>query len=209
MGYFDDAKASREEENTLEHSSGAWKKHKYIQKIGEGANAVYKYSKKAADKVTYAAKHPHESITGRDMKLAKEYWELNSEANGANAQLKNATDAERNASYRRAERAGRMAALEEREYYTKSLAGKSKATVEKGKALIKDFFTPKTKVTVSSNLTGKKTVKPKSAEKVTLKKNKLSFKKKSSNQDNNSNTFTLGPDGTTQAPNNGKWKKVK
>lgn len=44
MGYFDDAKASREEENTLEHSSGAWKKHKYIQKIGEGANAVYKYT---------------------------------------------------------------------------------------------------------------------------------------------------------------------
>lgn len=45
MGYFDDAKAAREEENSLEHSSGAWKKHKYIQKIGEGANAKYKYAK--------------------------------------------------------------------------------------------------------------------------------------------------------------------
>lgn len=30
------------------HSSGPWKKHKYFQKIGEGANAVYKYAKKAA-----------------------------------------------------------------------------------------------------------------------------------------------------------------
>ena len=30
------------------HSSGPWKKHKYFQKIGEGANAVYKYSKKKA-----------------------------------------------------------------------------------------------------------------------------------------------------------------
>ena len=29
------------------HSSGPWKKHKYFQKIGEGANAVYKYAKKA------------------------------------------------------------------------------------------------------------------------------------------------------------------
>lgn len=30
------------------HSSGPWKKHKYFQKIGEGANAVYRYAKKAA-----------------------------------------------------------------------------------------------------------------------------------------------------------------
>lgn len=30
------------------HSSGPWKKHKYFQKIGEGANAVYRYAKKTA-----------------------------------------------------------------------------------------------------------------------------------------------------------------
>ena len=35
---------------TLCHSSGPWKKHKYFQKIGEGANAVYKYAKDKADK---------------------------------------------------------------------------------------------------------------------------------------------------------------
>ena len=33
---------------TLCHSSGSWKKHKYFQKIGEGANAVYKYAKDKA-----------------------------------------------------------------------------------------------------------------------------------------------------------------
>lgn len=34
-------------EDELAHSSGPWKKHKYFQKIGQGANAVYKYTKKA------------------------------------------------------------------------------------------------------------------------------------------------------------------
>ena len=35
------------------HSSGPWKKHKYFKKIGEGANAVYKYTKKnVAGRVT-------------------------------------------------------------------------------------------------------------------------------------------------------------
>lgn len=38
--------------NVIMHSKGAWKKHKYIQKIGEGANAVYKYAK---DKVGVTA----------------------------------------------------------------------------------------------------------------------------------------------------------
>lgn len=32
------------DERYLAHSSGPWKKHKYFQKIGEGANAVYKYA---------------------------------------------------------------------------------------------------------------------------------------------------------------------
>lgn len=41
-GWFDDH---------LEHSSGPWKKHKYFEKIGEGANAVYRYAKDAAKKV--------------------------------------------------------------------------------------------------------------------------------------------------------------
>ena len=34
---------------SLSHSSGPWKKHKYISKIGQGINAVYKYSKNKRD----------------------------------------------------------------------------------------------------------------------------------------------------------------
>lgn len=45
--------------DTLCHSSGPWKEHKYIKKIGEGANAVYKYTK---DKVEKAAEE-----VGRDI----------------------------------------------------------------------------------------------------------------------------------------------
>lgn len=174
MGYFDDAKASREEENTLEHSSGAWKKHKYIQKIGEGANAVYKYAKKKVDT----------DVTGKAYKDEAERQRQDSKLYGHNVLGTYGEDSDRvldtahnNLLSRRAEYHGRKAAEAESAYYTKSLAGKSKATVDKGKALIKDFFTPKTKVTASSNLTGKETINTKPAEKVKLKKNKLSFKK--------------------------------
>ena len=37
------------------HSSGPWKKHKYFQKIGEGADAVYKYVKKKGAEIADAA----------------------------------------------------------------------------------------------------------------------------------------------------------
>lgn len=192
MGYFDDAKASREEENTLEHSSGAWKKHKYIQKIGEGANAVYKYAKKSAKETwdrditgkTYRDQY-NRSDKKRDELAEQKFGPLTS-------------DAEYD-SWKRQKKIAEIARdKSEENYYNKSLLGKidkvtkydridqdnlkntikkEKSTVERGKSLIKDFFTPKTKVTASSNLTGKETIKPKPAEKVTLKKNKLSFKK--------------------------------
>ena len=166
MGYFDDAKASREDENTLEHSSGAWKKHKYIQKIGEGANAVYKYAKKKVDT----------DITGNAYKNnAQKYLDDGGTTKG---KVYN----EEMIKYYDKSLAGNTEKIKNRiaesAYYTKSLAGKASKTVARGKALIKDFFTPKTKVTASSNLTGKETINTKPAEKVTLKKNKLSFKKK-------------------------------
>ena len=37
------------------HSSGPWKKHKYFQKIGEGANAVYRYAKDKGTKLAGGA----------------------------------------------------------------------------------------------------------------------------------------------------------
>lgn len=179
MGYFDDAKASREEENTLEHSSGPWKKHKYIQKIGEGANAVYKYAKKKVDTdITgkdYKKEATDQKIKAREANTAANYSRTADPEYYVGGQDAMNKQTEKFAS--KAEYHGRKAAEAESAYYTKSLAGKSKATVDKGKALIKDFFTPKTKVTASSNLTGKETINTKPAEKVTLKKNKLSFKK--------------------------------
>lgn len=32
----------------IAHSSDPWKKHKYLKKIGEGANAIYQYAYNAA-----------------------------------------------------------------------------------------------------------------------------------------------------------------
>ena len=185
MGYFDEVKAAREEENTLEHSSGAWKKHKYIQKIGEGANAVYKYAKKKVDTdITgnaYKKEAGIQKFKSEDSSDFAKDVKKEAESIGTLDTVTRGGTLTRDIYNRNANEAayhGRKAAEAESAYYTKSLAGKSKATVEKGKALIKDFFTPKTKVTVSSNLTGKETINTKPAEKVTLKKNKLSFKKK-------------------------------
>lgn len=184
MGYFDDAKASREEENTLEHSSGPWKKHKYIQKIGEGANAVYKYAKKKVDTdITgnaYKKEAGIQKFKSEDASDFAKHVKKEAESIGTLDTVTRGGTLTRDIYNRNANEAayhGRKAAEAESAYYTKSLAGKSKATVEKGKSLIKDFFTPKTKVTTSSNLTGSDTVNVKNAQKDKLKKNKISFKK--------------------------------
>lgn len=184
MGYFDEAKAAREEETTLEHSSGPWKKHKYIQKIGEGANAVYKYAKKKVDTDITGNAYKREAgiqkFKSEDSSDFAKDVKKEAESIGTLDTVTRGGTLTRDIYNRNANEAayhGRKAAEAESAYYTKSLAGKSKATVDKGKSLIKDFFTPKTKVTASSNLTGKETINTKPAEKVTLKKNKLSFKK--------------------------------
>ncbi len=173
MGYFDDAKASREEENSLEHSSGAWKKHKYIQKIGTGAKAKYKYAKDKA-KETWDTK-----VTGE--KYKQQYDEASDRLDKLTSKVwtKDSTDEEQR-QYVSDKFIARKQMAEASSNYDKSLKAtleRASKTVDKGKALIKDFFTPKTKVTASSNLTGKETINTKPAEKVTLKKNKLSFKK--------------------------------
>lgn len=192
MGYFDYAKASREEENTLEHSSGPWKKHKYIQKIGEGANAVYKYAKKSA-KARSDWKYNEERANAWSKASIKENDRYNDLVNEygtddivnvrstVSGDIVSDAKADKNLTYEQA-KGFRKTANEKKNEYSKTVFGKveflPKNTIDKGKALIKDFFTPKTKVTASSNLTGKETINTKPAEKVTLKKNKLSFKKK-------------------------------
>ena len=42
MGYYDRVMVERE--YALEHSSGPWKKHKYIEKITKGAKTIYRYN---------------------------------------------------------------------------------------------------------------------------------------------------------------------
>jgi len=171
MGYFDEAKAAREEENSLEHSSGTWKKHKYIQKIGEGASAKYKYAK---DKVKETW---NKDITGKDYLDEAGEQERKSKLRSTMAKVGGINETGDADLMKSAEYHGRKAAEAESAYYTKSLAGKSAKTVAKGKALIKDFFTPKTTVKTSSNLRDEGTTNVKNAERVTLKKNKLSIKK--------------------------------
>lgn len=53
----------------LAHSSGPWKKHKYFKKIGEGANAVYKYAKSVPGRMT------GEYYDKEADKYDKEYWD--------------------------------------------------------------------------------------------------------------------------------------
>lgn len=58
------------------HSSGPWKKHKYFQKIGEGANAVYKYAKDKAGVDERAEWKKKKKISDRYDKLLEDNgWE--------------------------------------------------------------------------------------------------------------------------------------
>lgn len=67
------------------HSSGPWKKHKYFQKIGDGANAVYRYAKNKGKKVSV----DDDSVVGKsefekknkDYRTnTKELWDTNPHA---------------------------------------------------------------------------------------------------------------------------------
>lgn len=60
------------------HSSGPWKKHKYFQKIGEGANAVYKYAKDKAG-YAYGSKYREDMDKYHDAedRAQKNMWDAN------------------------------------------------------------------------------------------------------------------------------------
>lgn len=163
------------------HSSGPWKKHKYFQKIGEGANAVYKYSKKAAgeikDKSGITAKqelNEAKELSKAGSDLANEYSSVaggfpNDKATTNRKPIEN-DDRGRWAqsatnSYKFGERHGRDVARLQSQYY-KTPLGKAektaKATVAKGEQILKNMFKTKTTVTVTSNLMPpgtKKTIK--------------------------------------------------
>lgn len=162
------------DERYLAHSSGPWKKHKYFQKIGEGANAVYKYAKNADKTITgsaykkeakdeeerseYAnelAGHAPKAIrVGRDVDNVKK--------NGsADFAFKSPDQWADSAAYH-----GRKAAEAKSNYYNKSLFGKAEKTakqsISRGQRLIDEILHPKTTVSVTSNLMPagtKKTIK--------------------------------------------------
>lgn len=143
MGYYD---------NALAHSSGPWKKHKYTQKIGEGANAVYRYAKKAigAGYKREAEKQKEQSewesgIAGyykREADIQKEW--------GPNEFIEN--PAEKASAYAKsAEYHGRKSA-EAQNIYNKSLLGMTEKTVAKGRKAIDNLFKSETTITITSNL---------------------------------------------------------
>jgi len=156
------------------HSSGPWKKHKYFQKIGEGANAVYKYAKNADKTITgsaykkeakdeeeraeyaneLAGHAPKAIMVGRDVDNVKN-------DGSADFAFKSPDQWADSASYH-----GRKAAEAESNYYNKSLFGKAEKTarssVARGQRLIESILHPKETVSVTSNLMPagtKKTIK--------------------------------------------------
>lgn len=269
------------------HSSGPWKKHKYFQKIGEGANAVYKYAKdNTAGRVTgeYYDKKAKEAEkkeehysdmksmlwdagaksaeaswranTERDRKINDEwldneaipkYHKLNDKEIEAWKEKRKWEKKSENAPAKKVARAKEKAkkaytgedykksaeAVEKLGYgkgtsrynelmnkyesaprqKVSALKKSASKSVARGQAKINKLFKSETKVTVKDTFTGKTRTpsKPKSkSDTINIKQasEKNKKKKKKSNTSTNVNTFTLGPDGTTQAPANGKWRKV-
>ena len=170
------------------HSSGPWKKHKYFQKIGEGANAVYKYAK-SADKTITGSAYKKEA---KDEKERSEYAnELAGHAPNALRVARNVDDVKNgvadftfktpdqwadSAAYH-----GRKAAEAEANYYSKSLFGKTEKaanstkhtvrsiandSVSRGQSIINKLLGKDTeKRTIKDTMTGKTRTpaKPKSA----------------------------------------------
>lgn len=176
------------------HSSGPWKKHKYFQKIGEGANAVYKYAKKGASDTVG-------KLTGSYYDKEAEKYEKDAEFYGDQAS-KHFTNATKDADRKRtpqedaryedywrkekdlmvrsmrketaADMAARRAIRKSANAPLKSLKGETaKSVVSKGGKILKDFFTPKVTETVTDVSTGKKRTPSHSGTTINIKTGKV------------------------------------
>jgi len=126
------------------HSSGPWKKHKYFQKIGEGANAVYKYARKNITGDEYKARENAAKENSKNDQHLAENAAKEGRASAANLLL------------RRAERYGRKAAKAEYDYRTKSLKGVTESAISRGQSIIDNLFGKGTeKRTIRDTMTGK------------------------------------------------------
>lgn len=134
------------------HSSGPWKKHKYFQKIGEGANAVYRYSKQkvkeAADKSGLSTK--------AEIEKNKDWAKMDNYNSSEDYIGEN-----RKRYYSEQAKGERRTAYELQKKYNKTPLGKAESTAEKAKAIAKEkvdrgqklidkLLHPETKVTVET-----------------------------------------------------------
>lgn len=165
------------------HSSGPWKKHKYFQKIGEGANAVYRYTKQAAkDTAGKLTGDYYDSQANKLEKDAKYYQHEHSRqfelAIKDAAKERTPEEEEKYEQYWRNHRR-MMSANGEREIEAESAARKARKKAENAPLRkLKNRFKTTTKATVTDTMTGeKRKVDPndpfyKSLEKATKKKKK-------------------------------------
>lgn len=118
------------------HSSGPWKKHKYFQKIGEGANAVYKYARK--------------NITGsyyKDRYLKKDedaLEDLEKMDEGSRKKDKDWNYRIDSRGYQKFDHDEKARDDAEKNYYTKSLAGKIESKRHGGRTDMLDSLQLKT-----------------------------------------------------------------
>ena len=157
---------------TLCHSSGPWKKHKYISKVGEGAKAVYKYAKDksgATDRENWQ-KHKREADMYEDQVRSHQGqedvpWHTpidNKDKPGEIAQARGARQTEKE--YKKRYDKTPLGKAESTATKTANSAKKSAAkvksltadSVQRGQEKIKKLFSSETKVTHKSNVTSGK-----------------------------------------------------
>lgn len=148
------------------HSSGPWKKHKYFQKIGEGANAVYKYAKNADKNITGSAYKKEAKDEKERAEYANELAGTGTKDYNYGANVDNVKNGRAKGKFATGQQwsdsaayHGRKAAEAQSNYYNKSLFGKSekaaKKSVARGERILKKFFSSETKKTVKDTFTGK------------------------------------------------------
>lgn len=126
--------------DTLCHSSGPWKNHKYIKKIGEGANAVYQYARKnitggyykdlaeerkkqvEEDRKKIYRDHYIDEETGHELQGASKEWS-GMGGRGVDQYFQDVAELDR-----------------AEEKYNKTPGAKLKKTIEKGKNFISELF---------------------------------------------------------------------
>lgn len=107
------------------HSSGPWKKHKYFQKIGEGANAVYKYARK-----NITGSYYKDRVLDKDEESMEDLDKMDEGTRNGDKEWNYRMDSRGYQKYAHDVKARDEA---EKAYYNRSLAGKIEKNVAKAK----------------------------------------------------------------------------